>query len=357
MVTLLPLILLASAVESDGHITMKSENAQVTVAVGGGGIVEFRLLDHSVNPLNWDSAPPSSPSPPANRPRGHFLCLDRWGRPSESEAAKGMPFHGEAPHSEWTVTQGPQHVSGQIVMKMKCRLPIAGFTVTRSLALADDAAVLTVTEDLSNDNRLGRIYNMVQHPSLAPPFLNEETLVDTNAKRGFCQDGPLPRSNQESASWPQIPIGSRASVNLRRFRASEPDGNDVSSFVFEAGAKHGWVTACSPSHELLIGYVWELDEFPWLNIWRSKRAGKLAARGVEFGTTGYHQPFGTLVKQREILGRPLFDFLDAGGTVRRSYRMFLCRIPSDFLGVAELDVQQLRLAERSPKARLLSVTQ
>ena len=64
--------------------------------------------------------------------------------------------------------------------------------------------------------------------------------------------------------------------------------------------------------------------------------GKPAARGLEFGTTGLHQPFPVLVKKGTILGRPLYAFLDAGESQTRSYWMFLTRVTASFSGASNV---------------------
>jgi hypothetical protein len=85
-----------------------------------------------------------------------------------------------------------------------------------------------------------------------------------------------------------------------------------------------------------------------LNIWRFRAQGKPAARGLEFGTTGTHQPFPVLVKQGRILDRPTYAHLDADETIGRSYLCFLARILADFVGVGELqvDVGVLKMRKR-----------
>ena len=107
--------------------------------------------------------------------------------------------------------------------------------------------------------------------------------------------------------------------------------------MFDESNKLGWVTACNPAAELLIGYVWKLHDYPWLNIWRYRHNGRVAARGLEFGTTGYHQPFGTLVRQGRILNRPLYEYIDAGQTIKKSYIGFLAHVPRDYEGVAAIE--------------------
>jgi hypothetical protein len=201
---------------------------------------------------------------------------------------------------------------------------------------------------MTNTNKLGRLYNMVQHPSIAPPFLNDDTLVDTNAHQGFVQDEPVPASRSSASRWPKLKIQG-GEVDLRCFRSEQTNAtqHDVSSFVFADQETFGWVTATSPRHKLLLGYVWKTADYPWLNIWRYRLGGKLAARGLEFGTTGYHQPFPILVRQGRILDRPTYEYLDADEAVSKSYLCFLARVPADFEGVRELrfDGDAIRLRE------------
>ena len=60
------------------------------------------------------------------------------------------------------------------------------------------------------------------------------------------------------------------------------------------------------------------------------------ARGLEFGTTGLHQPFPILVAKGRIFGRPIYEYLDAGETRTKTYACFLAEIPGDYKGVASL---------------------
>ena len=85
---------------ADEEFVLNNGIVQVSAALSGGGITEFRFLDHAVNPLNWEMRRDSAFS---GKPylRGHFLCLDRWGAPSEAEAENGMTFHGEAAYASW----------------------------------------------------------------------------------------------------------------------------------------------------------------------------------------------------------------------------------------------------------------
>ncbi len=96
----------------------------------------------------------------------------------------------------------------------------------------------------------------------------------------------------------------------------------------------------------LGGYIWKTEEYPWLNMWRHVDEGKPLARGLEFGTTGLHQPFPVLIKKARIFGRPILAHLDAGESVAKSYAAFLFRIPGDYRGVASVSYAGGRLTLR-----------
>ena len=311
------------------------ENSAVRAVfdLAGGSLIEFQLRDAPLNPLTWDSRG----EPNAPRPRGHFICFDRWGQPSAAELKNGVPFHGEATRVRWKLDN-----AAGTEARMSASLPMAGLTIERTAKLAG-AAALRVTETVANRNKLGRLYNLVQHPSIAPPFLDESTVVDSNARKGFMQSSPLPNPEEPPVWWPQAMQEGRA-VDLRHL--TDDHNPNVVSYVVDE--ELGWVTAASPSKGLLIGYLWRVREYPWLNIWRNVEGGKPTARGLEFGTTGLHQPFETLVAKGRIFGRRLYDYLDANGAATRSYAAFLAKIPAGYRGVAKVsyDGAKLSIAER-----------
>jgi hypothetical protein len=317
-----------TAVKKRATLVLETTSAKLVVDLGGGSISDFHLAGHALNPLTWDSQSTDAESP---RPMGHFLCLDRWGQPSAAEQRNGMPFHGEASHVVWSVVKQPFVQGNEQVAEMSTSLPLAGFDVSRHIRLSNTAAYFVVTERVTNRNKLGRIYNMVQHPSIAPPFLDEKTLVDANARTGFMQSSPLPNPEQPKVEWPRA-LKDGKPADLRRL-AGDPEPNVVSYTIEE---EHGWVTASSISGGVLIGYIWKVSDYPWFNAWRHSDKGRPAARGLEFGTTGLHQPFPVLVKKGKIFDRPLYAYLDAGQTESRSYACFLFRIPQDFTGVARV---------------------
>jgi len=307
-------------------VRLRTGQAEVVFDLGGGSLVDFHATG-CPNPLGW-LAPDDRDV--ANRPMAHFLCCDRWGPPAPGEQAAGMPFHGEATRVRWNLgTQSDREAT------MDASLPMAGLDIHRRARLASGDALLRVDETWVNPRPVGKIFNVVQHPTLAPPFLDASTVVDTNARKGFSQHAPLPDPERVSFDWPRARHEGTV-VDLRRL-GSDPRPN-VTSFVIDDPV--GWVVACSPSTRSLIGYAWKRADYPWFNCWRHvDERGSPLARGLEFGTTGLHQPFDVLTAKGSIFGRPLTTFLDAGATATRSYLAFNAKLPDGWTGVRSVVVR------------------
>ncbi|MCC6445754.1 MAG: hypothetical protein IT210_20155 [Armatimonadetes bacterium] len=315
-------------------LVLDGKAAQLTVDIGGGSFADFHLNGQGLNPFRVEDTGPS----PEPRPMGHFLCLDRWGAPTEAEAKNGMPFHGEAANVMWQALGVPVEVKGHIRAEMSAALPLAGLKVQRRIALSTTSPVFVVTESVTNANPLGRLFNMVQHPTIGPPFLDERTLVDAGAGRGFVQNSPQADPRKSAASWP-LAVRAGRKVNLR-FLKSDPEPA-LASFAVKGPL--GWVVASNPARGLLIGYVWKTADYPWLNIWRAADRGRPLARGLEFGTTGMHQPFPVLTATGRLFGLSLYGYLDAGQTVTKTFACFLLNVPGDYRGVARLACREGRL--------------
>jgi len=328
-------------------IVLESPAAKLVIDLGGGSIVDFRLATGGLNPLRWIGPADESA---ALRPMAHFLCLDRWGRPSEAELLNGMPFHGEASRVRWKEFAAPPGREGGIHAEVGTTLPMAGLEVRRTIRLSQSSALFSVSETVTNRNKLGRLYNMVQHPTIGPPVLDVTTVVDANAGRWFMQSSPLPNPEHPEVQWPAASKEGQP-VDLRRLTTDPEPG--VVSFVIDGD--YGWVTATNASKELLLGYLWRTSDYPWLNIWRHVQDGKPLARGLEFGTTGLHQPFQVLTTKPSIFGRPTFAYLDAGARSTRSYEAFLVKVPRDFRGVDRIvyDGRQLVIHERGGGRELM----
>jgi len=343
-------------------ITLHQGEALLSIDPAGGSLADFHLAG-TVNPLCWDSAihdqlDPNNQEP---RPLGHFLCLDRWGPPSIEEERQGMPYHGEASSRQWQLV-----TCSSSAATLKAQLPMAGLEVERSVELMTcsvkaswsfetNGAIARVRDEVKNINKLGRILNMVQHPSIAPPFLTAETRVDCNGKRGFTQAprGCLDVLWDAEREFPAAVTGE----GVQDGRCMTGGADDVFSYEVNQSDSYGWVCAYTPSHRLLLGYLWPRNDYPWVSLWCSSAAASQLreprARGLEFGTTGLHQPFPILTRHPRIFGLPTFQHLDAMEMCRKSFCCFLLKVPADFRGVQTIAVTSstLHLSEKGSERK------
>ena len=186
-------------------VVLEGSDSRLVVDILGGSIVEFQLNDQGLNPLRWANTGPTDEA----RQMIHFLCLDRWGLPSDAESANGMNGHGEAGKVEWEILE-----EDGTSARMAATLPMAGLRVERTIQVASEGTWFHVAETVTNQNKLGRVYNMVQHPTIGPPFLDENVVVDSNATKGFAQSSPMPNPEEFSALWPHAPRADKP-VNIR----------------------------------------------------------------------------------------------------------------------------------------------
>lgn len=76
----------------------------------------------------------------------------------------------------------------------------------------------------------------------------------------------------------------------------------------------------------------------------------MAGSGLEFGTTGLHQPFHVLIKEGPILDRPNVHWLDAGETRTLRYGCFLLPAADGTAGVSNIALSGSELAVKPIRA-------
>jgi hypothetical protein len=113
--------------------------------------------------------------------KGHFVCLGKWGEPSAGEKKAGLPNHGQFANIRWIIQERQE----QNILKMNATSDLEGLHVETVIVFDKENAVFMIREVIQNINPLGRLYNIVQHPALAAPFLDETTIIDCNGIFGF----------------------------------------------------------------------------------------------------------------------------------------------------------------------------
>lgn len=324
-------------------ITVKNKSATLCVDLFGGAIVDFHLNDVAVNPLTFRFAKKQMP---ANNKlgaayQGHFACIGRWGEPSPGEINAGLPNHGEAANILW---QGKTS-GGKIIMQADCKKE--GLHVARTIT-PGNSAIFSVKETISNTNILGRLYNVVQHPTISAPFLSAETIINCNATKGF------EYRNADDYKKHLLSFPNAKDEDNKDFDLSKPQQayNSVYSFVIKQNDEYGWITAFFPAHHLLLGYVWPRWQYPWISLWQHFENGNIKYRGLEFGTTGIHQPVKNILGKNllNILNEQTAKFIDAGEKQSFEYTAFLYSTTKNFTSVKNVAIINDEIFISTPKS-------
>lgn len=325
-------------IAGDSLATMENSDFVLKIRMRGGSFVDFHLKNVPSNPFTWYLTPDQMPE--NNRPygfAGHFLCTGRWGEPSPGEIAAGIPHNGEVNTGLWDFRKiASDQDDIYQVYEMSCESPIEKFSVSRRISVPNGGNYFIVRESFRNQLPIGRIHNVVQHGTIAAPFLTESTIINTNATLGFDQRTGYAHLEDSSFIWPD---GNLADGNREDLRLVTSQVNFVTSHIFDDSI--GWVTALNPEENLLLGYVWHTAAYPWLNIWHHTIDGKSAVQGMEFGTTGLGKPYKLLLENNvTFYGRQSFEYIDAGETIEKSWVAFMISVPNGFRGVESISFSE-----------------
>jgi hypothetical protein len=332
-------------------IQLQNARSVIVIDPFGGAITDFHLKDINVNPLSFCFTKEQMPeNNKGGAPyKGHFLCLGRWGEPSVGEINSGLPNHGQFANILWVIEKNKE----RNIVKMDATADLEGLHIKRKVILDIQAPVFVVNEVVRNINPLGRLYNMVQHPSLAAPFLEETTVVDCNGSVGFDQ-AFYKETTQNTLQWPAGKDGKQNDIDLRK---SVTPYNSVFSFVVKKDDEYGWITAYSGKHHLLFGYTWERSDYPWIHLWQYYNQGIIQYRGIEFGTAGIHQPFNEILNTSPILfGEKTYAFIDAGESISKNYFSFLYETKPGFEGVKDVKIANDQIRIKGKNGEKINLT-
>ena len=205
-------------------IKLQNKTSVLEVDLHGGAITDFHLHENQVNPLSFRFSKEQMPE--NNKAgavyQGHFICAGRWGEPSEGEIKAGIPNHGEPANIIWQLNE-----NDETALTIQTIANLEGLQVERKMQMDNAIAFCRVTETITNINSLGRLYQLVQHPTIAAPFLDEATVINCNATKGFNYlHGDVP--SKHIVNWPLVMDDNNNTFDLRRPRQNY---NSVFSFL------------------------------------------------------------------------------------------------------------------------------
>lgn len=352
----------------DERTTIKLTNGVVdlTLLPGGGHLVHWGFAgEHGPSQENtlweapWKTADPGTPAHAAIAESfhdeeagkylasytGHVLCLDGFGAASAADAAKGVSLHGEAPTATWAFTPEQENKATG-----STELPVAGLRVEREFLLAAGESVLRVDERVTNLRAAERPLHWVQHTTFGTPmFADGKGRATASVQDGVTlprdYDGPNLLACDKTFSWPYAPGGNGESIDLRELFGTRGKGY-VASTQQAAGREHGFVALCHPGIGLAVGYVFRVEDFPWVALWEENQSrdaapwsGRVQARGMEFGTTPIPLGNEAVDARGPLFGRETSRRIGGHETLRAPWLLFVAEVPQGWREIEEVRVE------------------
>ena len=352
--------------EDRAALVVSNDRLELTVLELGGPLARIVLTGdgEKLNPL-WNSFEDDRNNSRPLRQTGavgHFVCVDGFGPTSEEESAAGLSGHGEAHRLPWKTVEAK--AGDEAVLVQQVELPIVQEKLTRTISLREGENVVRVSSQLESLLGFDRPVNWAEHATIGSPFLEPGvTVVDLSGNRAMVRPRPEESNSRrgrqhrlaggEEFEWPMGPLGAGGQVNLRA-APDNPDSLDHTGHLMTPSGSHAWVTALHPEKRLLLGYIFNTDQFPWLQIWEHYPPEGMRARGLEFGTQAFDRPRREMVTQNRLFGELLYRWLPAKSTIQSTFLVFWTQTPEGFQGVDEirLDEEGLTLEDSRSKQTL-----
>lgn len=336
--------------------TLENERIRLTVLAEGGHVAEILDKESGVNPLwvpPWKTIEPSEFGP-ANYSTygdgvearllagiaGHNLCLDIFGGPSEAEACAGLGVHGEASVAAYALSEE----DGALVQRAGFPLSQLGFE--RRMTLRRDR--VEFVETLTNRSAHDRPIAWTQHVTLGPPFLERgATWFHATAGRskvfeGDFADGFAWQWPGAEFDWPHCPMADGSTSDLRVYPATEKSAGYTAHLMDSPRASFH---AYSRRLQVLFGYTWSREDFPWLGRWEenclrthSPWNGRTITCGMEFGVSPMPETRKAMIERGSLFGVPGYRWISAGESVTVRYEAAIHRVKLESLEEFEIHV-------------------
>jgi hypothetical protein len=355
-------------------VTVTNGLVEVTLLPGGGHLARWGFAEgHGLSQDNllweapWQTADPGSSVHAAIAEglgdeeagrylasyTGHALCLDGFGPASATDAAAGVSLHGEAPNVMWTFTdQGAGRAAGS------AELPVAGLRVERQFSLGEGESVLRVEERVTNLRAAERDLHWVQHATFGVPSgakcggratASVQDGITSPMDYDGDHDGERGGRNllalDERFTWPYAAGANGEKVDLREL-FSQNGAGFIATTQQKVGREHGFVAVCHAEIGLAVGYVFRVEDFPWLAIWEENHArrdapwsGQVQARGMEFGTTPLPLGNEAVDARGPLFGSPTSRRIAGHETLRAPWMLFVAAIPQDWQEIEGVRVE------------------
>jgi hypothetical protein len=326
-------------------VSIENQELRVIVTVEGGHIAEITEKSTGVNPLwvpPWPSIEPSehsfkkNPEYGANSESkllagicGHNLALDIFGAPSAEEFRAGMTVHGEASVAPYEIaTHGESMIAS-------AHLPLAMLDFEREIRL-EPGGIVRIRETVINLVAMDRPMAWTQHVTLGPPFIEHGvTQLRLPARRSMVYPIDLGEYQRYQPGaefeWPMAPNKDGSKSDLSVFPNHDRSAG-VTCHAVDADRSDGFFGAWNPRSQLVFGYRWRREDFPWISLWEENRSreippwnGVTLTRGVEFGVSPFAEGRRATIERGSLFGVPTYRWLAANSAATVEYSAFARR--------------------------------
>lgn len=302
---------------------------------------------------------------------GHFVCVDGFGQPSAEERAAGLPQHGEAHATRFTVDKD----AGSNSVSLSATLPIVQETFSRTFHLAPGENVIYVDSQLENLMGFDRPVNWAEHATVAAPFLEPaQTAVFLSGSRSQNRDYAANQQGRGGAAgggrganagrgngpatqrrlipgrdftWPISEGLDGTSVDLSG-TPENPHYTDHAATLLDPARRLEWVAALNTDKRLIYGYIFRREDYPWLQHWGNYPSVAGLVRGMEFATQPYDLPRRDVISTNSMFDTPLYRWLPAKSKIESHFLIFYAHVPEGFRRVDDVMLEhgQITIQDR-----------
>ena len=327
-------------------VQLENDLLRVSATLEGGHLAEIQHKASGVNPLwtpPWPSIEPSTHDF-AKHPEygqgseakllsgilGHNICLDIFGGPSAEEAAAGITPHGEGPVIPYDVS-----AQSDTEVTLAANLRLAQLRLSRRVQVAANSPVILISETIENLSATDRPIGWTQHVTLGPPFLEpgrtQFRMPATRSKVGDASfnDNLGPYTPDAEFEWPLCPLKTGGTEDFQTYTKAPVSGG-FTTHLMDPGREQAFFLAWAPTSQVLIGYVWRQNDFPWMARWeenhlRTERPwnGKGLTCGMEFGVSPFVESRRVMVERGSLFGVPAYRWVPAQKKIDVRYCAFV----------------------------------
>ncbi len=326
-------------------LQLSNDKFELTIVPEGGAMAQIVLKDdkEKINPL-WNPyaiARQAGLNRPANFYRGHFVCVDGFGPVSSEEQAAGLPMHGEAHRLPWELKSSRKE-GNTASASFSVNLPLSHEVFTRTFHVVDGENVVWVDSELTNLLAFDRPVFWGEHATVSAPFLEPgKVAVDmpaSKSKTKAYQPAPVRRLQSfVDFTWPMAPTLDGKMFDVRTAPMT-PNTTDHTTTLLDPARRLAFVTALHLEKNLLIGWVFRREEFPWVQTWLSYPGSNRMARGIEFATQPFDLTRAEVLKNGPLFDSPVFRIAPAKSKIGSSFLMFYTSVPAGFQKVDDVQL-------------------